>query len=51
LQNLNKESYKGMIIAWKDVNSKLDAKIRKGNDEVIFYFSPIVIETMNKNFK
>jgi len=51
LQNLNKESYKGMIIAWKDVNSKLDAKIRKGNDEVISYFSPIVIETMNKNFK
>jgi hypothetical protein len=51
LQNLNKESYKGMIIAWKDVNSKLDAKIRKGNDEVISYFSHIMMEIVNKIFK
>jgi hypothetical protein len=38
-ENYSMESYKEMITTIKNLNSKLDAKIRKGNDEVIFYFN------------
>jgi uncharacterized protein YfeS len=37
-----------MIKALEDVNLKLDAKIRKENDEVIFEFNHTMMETMNK---
>lgn len=48
LQNMNKEFYKRMIKDIEDVNAKLNTKIRKENDEVIFYFNYTILETMNK---
>lgn len=40
-----------MIRAIKDVNSKFDVKIRKGNNELIYYFNHITMKMMNKIFK
>lgn len=37
-----------MIKAIKDINTKLHVKIRKGIDEVIFYFNCTMLEIMNK---
>lgn len=37
-----------MIRALKDVNSKSNAKIRKGNDDVIYDFNHTMIEILNK---
>jgi len=48
---LNRESYKRMIKAIKDINAKLDVKIRKGNDEGISDFNYTMLEIMNKIFK
>ena len=45
---MNKEFYKRMIKDIEDVNAKLNTKIRKENDEVIFYFNYTILETMNK---
>jgi hypothetical protein len=40
-----------MIKAIKYVNSKLNDKIRKVNDKVIFEFNHIIIEMMYRIFK
>jgi len=37
-----------MIGALKDVNSKSNAKIKKGNDDVIYDFNHTMIEILNK---
>jgi len=46
-QNLNKKSYKGMIKELENVNSKLNVKIKKRNDEVIFDFNRTMMEIVN----
>jgi hypothetical protein len=48
LQNLSRESYKGITKAIEDANSKLDARIKKGNDEVIYEFNHTIIEIINR---
>jgi len=50
-QNLNKKSYKWMIKELEEVNSKLNVKIKKRNDEVIFDFSHTMMEIMNNILK